>query len=100
MTVYGVIVTIIAILFAYHSYALTKICAKRADICNAWEAEFKRVQGISHNFVNSCRLISIHRSGRTNHFTFARGDKTFSIETVGLLSDDPRAWREQAGLEQ
>jgi hypothetical protein len=49
---------------------------------------------------NTCRLIDIQRNGRSNFFTFCRGNETFTIETMGLLSDDIAEWRKQAGLFQ
>jgi len=38
-------------------------------------------------------LISIERKGRSNVFTFVRGDKIHQIETMGLMSDNPANWR-------
>lgn len=55
---------------------------------------------VAVSFLTSCRLITIHRNGRLNVFTFARGDSVFTIETMGLLSDIPDNWRKQAGLNQ
>lgn len=53
---------------------------------------------VGEDFMNACRLIDIRRDGRVNHFTFARGEEIFIIETMGLLSDNPNEWRKQAGL--
>lgn len=39
-------------------------------------------------------LIGIERTGRENKFTFLRGDKTVVIETMGLISDNIRQWKE------
>ena len=63
-------------------------------ICEMWERKFAKISTIS----NACRLLSIHRNGRLNVFTFARGDETFTIETMGLLSDNIDEWRKVAGL--
>lgn len=62
-------------------------------------AAYEATQTIANDFLKSCRLISIQRNGRVNVFTFARNDQIFTIETVGLLSDEPREWRRLAGLE-
>lgn len=43
-------------------------------------------------------LVSIERKGRMNLFTFKRNGEVFTIETMGLLSDDIAAWRKKAGL--
>ena len=69
------------------------------------EAEQLRGSGsqardVANEFLNSCRLLSIHRNGRLNVFTFARGDQIFTVETMGLLSDNPDEWRTMAGLTQ
>lgn len=68
------------------------------QICENWETEFAKVNGVSSEFLNACRLLAIHRNGRLNVFTFARNDDVFSIETMGLLSDNVEEWRKQAGL--
>lgn len=44
------------------------------------------------------RLSDIRRDGRINVFTFVRDGETFTIETMGLLSDDIPAWKQQAGI--
>jgi hypothetical protein len=59
-----------------------------------------RAHSIADDFLSSCRLLSIHRNGRLNVFTFARGDQVFTVETMGLLSDNPDEWRKLAGLTQ
>lgn len=56
-------------------------------------------QSTAKDFLNACRLIAIHRSGRMNHFTFVRGNETFTIQTMGLMSDVPDVWRKWAGLD-
>lgn len=43
-------------------------------------------------------LVSIERKGRMNLFTFKRDGEVFTIETMGLLSDNIAAWRKKAGL--
>lgn len=40
-------------------------------------------------------LIGIERVGRTNKFTFMRGKEIIQIETMGLISDNIPAWKEQ-----
>lgn len=72
--------------------------AEQRAISELWETEFAKISGISHNFLNACRLLSIHRNGRVNIFTFARHEQIFTIETMGLLSDQPDEWRRLAGL--
>jgi hypothetical protein len=72
---------------------------------NASEVERLQIQGsqardVANQFLTSCRLLSIHRNGRLNVFTFARGDQIFTVETMGLLSDNPDEWRTMAGLTQ
>lgn len=94
---------VIAILFNVYWIRRARYWMKRAETlgnnCEAWEAEISRISGISHNFLNACRLIAIHRNGRVNEFTFARHDKMFMIETMGILSDRPDEWRKQAGID-
>lgn len=62
----------------------------------------KRLQaerdGAVRLFNQSARLVDIQRNGRMNVFTFIREGKTFTIETMGLLSDDLPEWRRKAGL--
>lgn len=55
-------------------------------------------QSTAANYLDACRLIAIHRSGRMNTFTFVRGHTSFMIQTMGLMSDVPDDWRRQAGL--
>ena len=98
MTVYGVIVTIIAVLAIGLAVGYRRERVHFRRNIDEWEAELIRLKGASHNFLTSCRLIAIHRSGRLNVFTFARDNKIFMIETMGMLSDTPQTWREQAGL--
>lgn len=38
-------------------------------------------------------LIGIELKGRTNIFTFVRGDKVHQIETMGMIGDDFGQWR-------
>lgn len=82
--------------------AATRHWQKRAELAEAkvalWEPIATQRHAVAHNFLNACRLIAIYRNGRLNVFTFARGDTNFTIETMGLLSDTPQTWREQAGL--
>lgn len=59
-----------------------------------------QARNVANEFLTSCRLLSIHRNGRLNVFTFARGDQIFTVETMGLLSDNPDEWRTMAGLTQ
>ncbi len=40
-------------------------------------------------------LVDIERAGRLNKFTFARDGKVYVIESMGLLSDDLREWKEK-----
>lgn len=39
-------------------------------------------------------LIGLERVGRVNKFKFARGDKMFEIETMGLIGDNLPQWKE------
>lgn len=57
-------------------------------------------QSTATEYLNACRLIAIGRNGRMNIFTFVRGNETFMIQTMGLMSDVPDDWRRQAGLNQ
>ena len=94
----GVALTIVILLMWRNIRQLKKIAAEYHDICGKWETEFAKISGVSHNFLNACRLLAIHRNGRVNVFTFARGDQIFTIETMGLLSDNVDEWRNVAGL--
>lgn len=38
-------------------------------------------------------LVSMERAGRVNKFTFVRNGQQYTIETMGLLSDDIREWQ-------
>lgn len=102
LTVFGVIATIAAIYYRQSArrarLSIDNLRAEHTAIVGAWEAELVKVQGVSHNFLHACRLLSIHRNGRVNLFTFSRSDEIFTIETMGLLSDDPDEWRRLAGL--
>lgn len=40
-------------------------------------------------------LIDIRRGGRKNIFIFQRGEKIIKIETMGLLSDDIKTWKDE-----
>ena len=53
---------------------------------------------MSEQFINAPKLIALHRNGRLNVWTFARGDEMITIETMGLLSDDVENWKQQLGL--
>lgn len=44
-------------------------------------------------------LTDIRTEGRLNIFTFTRQGRTFEIETISLLSDNPDQWRKLAGLQ-
>lgn len=55
-------------------------------------------QSTARNYLDSCRLIAIHRDGRLNVFTYQRNDEIFTIETMGLLGDDVEGWRKRAGV--
>lgn len=57
-------------------------------------------QRTANEFLTACRLIAIDRNGRWIVFTFARGDKIFTFETMGLMSDNIQDWRKEAGLDQ
>lgn len=66
----------------YQQYALTQ----------------QQAASMAKQFIDAPKLIAIHRDGRLNVFTFARGDEYFTIETMGLLNDDVDGWRKQAGI--
>lgn len=68
---------------ANYADSLLTILDKRGDI---------DAPKIRQDYIDACRLIAIHRDGRLNVFTFVRGDDTWSIETMGLLSDKPQEW--------
>lgn len=53
----------------------------------------------SEQYIKAPKLIALHRNGRLNVWTFARGDELITIETMGLLSDDVEGWRNQLGLD-
>jgi ABC-type multidrug transport system fused ATPase/permease subunit len=92
-----VIGTIIIFLYLYARHWIRR--AKWAEHEAAtWKALVDQRANTANNFYQACRLISIHRQDRMNLFTFARGDEMFTIETVGMLSDDPDEWRRLAGL--
>lgn len=40
-------------------------------------------------------LIGIERSGRLNKFTFCRGEELYVVETMGLISDPVKEWKEK-----
>ncbi len=62
---------------------------------NLLAADFERLQLERHN---NCRLANITRNGRLNTFHFVRNGQSFTIETMGLLSDDVEGWKKQAGI--
>lgn len=47
---------------------------------------------------NMTRLQSIERTGRMNSFTFIRNGETFTIESMGMMSDNITQWKMKAGL--
>lgn len=63
-----------------------------------YQATHQQAAAASEQFINAAKLIAIHRTGRENVFTFARGSDFFTIETMGLLNDDVDGWRKQAGI--
>lgn len=40
-------------------------------------------------------IVSIDRQNRVNKFTFVRNGEMYVIETMGLISDNPREWKEK-----
>lgn len=40
-------------------------------------------------------LIGIERVGRVNKFTFAIGEETYVVETMGMLNDNVPEWKER-----
>lgn len=64
----------------------------------AWQELVNERANIANTWLQTCKLINIQRDQRMNYFTFARGEKTFVIETMGLLGDDIVEWKQQAGL--
>lgn len=63
-----------------------------------WKELVEQRANVANEFMQACRLISIDRNLRFNYFTFARGNETFTIETMGLLSDNLDEWYTKAGL--
>lgn len=47
----------------------------------------------SENISKRAHLIGISRNGRVNTFTFARAGTVYSIETMGLISDNLAQWK-------
>lgn len=68
------------------------------DVTTQTLSHLEHDQSTARAFLDAGRLIGISRQGRMNVFTFARGNKIFTIETMGIMSDEPDVWREQAGL--
>jgi hypothetical protein len=40
-------------------------------------------------------LIAIERNGRENIFTFSRGEATYEVRTMGMLSDNLPEWKKE-----
>ena len=40
-------------------------------------------------------LISMERVGRENIFTFARGEGTYQVRTMAMMSDNIPQWRQE-----
>ena len=51
------------------------------------------VRDAEQRYDDAPKLIAIDRSGRINTFTFERRGETFTVETMGLISDDIVGWR-------
>lgn len=82
----------------FKTIRMAKAGFRTLQTANHLEAQLTTARTVGDDFLNSCRLIGIHRKDRMNVFTFARGDEIFIIETMGLLSDQPDEWRDKAGL--
>lgn len=80
------------------SFIYRRMARNANDVTTQSLAHLANAQSTARAFLDACRLIAIHRNGRMNVFTFARGQTTFMIETFGVMSDEPDVWREQAGL--
>lgn len=78
-------------------------CMRRSRKAERFSNEYRLIaekgQETATHYLKACRLISIARSGRQNIWTFARGDQTFIIETMGTWADDLDKWKKQAGLD-
>lgn len=93
-----------AALVSVLSIALTLTYRKQRNSlhehCQAAVAECNLTRKVAVSFIDACRLIRIDRKSRMNVFTFMRGDKIFTIETLGVWEDNPAQWRELAGLDR
>lgn len=95
-----IVVLLIAVILLHDNYRHVRAeFIKLQSTRNEWEKIATERHAVAHNYLNACRLIAIHRNGRMNVFTFARGDKIFSIETMGLWEDNVDQWKQQAGIE-
>ena len=56
------------------------------------------VQALRDALDDACKLRTIVRNGRMIIFTFERKGKFFTIETMGMLSDNIDNWKVKAGV--
>lgn len=47
------------------------------------------------DFTKFAFLISVEREGRTNKFMFKRGEELYVVETMGLIGDNLKEWKEK-----
>jgi hypothetical protein len=83
---------------AMTAFNYRRMAKKANDVTTETLGYLEHSQSVAKTFDNAARLIAIHRNGRMNVFTFARGHEIFMIETMGVMSDEPDVWRKQAGL--
>lgn len=67
---------------------------------DAWQKVAEQQQQTAKNFFNACRLIQLHKTGRIIVLTFARGENTFTVDFVSVLSFDAVTVCELAGLDE
>lgn len=59
------------------------------------EEQLRVVSAAAAEMQQHAYLIAIERKDRLNRLTFMRGPEIHVIETMGLISDDIRGWREK-----
>ena len=81
---------------------LGKFRKKRDELIEQLRGDIKKrdtyIAELETALANRNTCVGIHRDGRMNKFTFIADGQLVEIETMGLLSDNVRAWRDQLGI--
>lgn len=69
--------------------------SKKQKRIDELEDQLRRLIAAAEEMQQRPYLFSIERKDRLNRFTFVRNHEMHVVETMGLISDDIRGWREK-----